>query len=288
MNTNSGTEFTSVWNTLMAKAWSQTSVRRLEKFADAFEYMTNEFKNVYDIESATYGLDFVATNYQRSLELITVSIAKTYMAYGPNDWGQAGKATFVRALSAFYKSNMMLRTILTKEENTDKVQHLLRSVRTGLSGDISTLKAKLYMCYRHFHCCQDMDAYEITTYNDNTYSRVEIYDYYFAQNKGCSIHDDRFIKYAYNKWFVYNISIWLTDGYQRSQGTFNPPRLCKEEIESNIANSTEQLKYHREQLERHNAMLQDNHYISKNDVCWRKSRYGIYVNGKCTEGVDMD
>jgi len=287
MNTNHETEFICVWNELLASK-ARKIVRRLEKFADAFEYMTKEFKNVYDVESATCGLDFVATNYQRSLELITISIAKTYMAYGPNDWGQTGKETFVRALSAFYKGNMMLKTILINEENTDKVQHLLRSVRTGSTGDTSTLKSKLYMCYRHFHCCQDMDAYEITTYNYNTYSRIEIYDYYFAQNKGCSIHDDRFIKCAYNKWFVYNISFWLSDGYMKPRGVCDPPTLFKEEIESNIIHSAERLEYHQEQLDRYNAMLQDEHYISKNDVCWNKGRYGIYMNGRCTEGVDMD
>ena len=134
-------------------------------------------------------------------------------------------------------SSYMKTLLKTSEENKGKIIE-----------DRNSKEALAYYCYSHLYNSNEINEYDIHTYEDGEYTYEEIYDYYYGNNTNNNPEDDKFLREDYGRWFEdeTNISHYNKGGYKRY--TELPVLYNYEELQARI-------EYHREELSKYTEIM---------------------------------
>lgn len=226
------------------------SVKNLKYVWMIYTKLEEEFIGIYKHMERLAMLKYVLVSYKKTLQLMSEIIGKTYNKESI-DYDEETKEMIVKILYKMFIVFLEFRGILYEQEDTYHMKELLKESEENAGKKIEDEKspeALAYYCYSHLYGNNEVNRYEIKTYEDQEYSYEEIYDYYFGNNINKNPKDDLFIREDYERWFVYegSISHYNEKGYKRYDEL--PPLYDYNELESRI-------DYHIDEIEKYKAMI---------------------------------
>lgn len=231
-----------------------TSIKNLNYIERVYEQINEEYFEL--LEGVEYSkmpnsiVNLTMIKYKKTLELMSDLIGKTYDKKS-EEYDNSTKEMIVKLLYKMRKVFVRLRRILYEMEDESKYIKTLLNVSVENAGkpikDTSSMEALVYYCYSHLYGNEEINRYDIHTYEDGVYGYGEIYDYYFGGHIEMNIEDDMFIRDDYKYWFVYKETIekYNLYGYKRHK---LKPLYDFYELKSRI-------EYHKDEVNKYFEMM---------------------------------
>ena len=231
------------------------TIANMKYVKQLYDILDDEFFLVYKNMSHQSMVRFIMVLYKKTLSLICDIIKKTYeiksLEYTSSEKEMMVtllyklRQVFVKTREVMYEltgSSYMKTLLKTSEENKGKIIE-----------DRNSKEALAYYCYSHLYNSNEINEYDIHTYEDGEYTYEEIYDYYYGNNTNNNPEDDKFLREDYGRWFEdeTNISHYNKGGYKRY--TELPVLYNYEELQARI-------EYHREELSKYTEIMEDERY----------------------------
>ena len=228
---------------------------------EIFEILNNE--ELSNIRFST--VNFILILYKKTLELMSDLIGKTYDKKSTK-YDSSTKEMIVKTLYKMRNVFIKLRKLLyDMEEESECIKSLL-DVSVKKAGksikDKNSMKALAYYCYSHLYGNDEINRYDIHTYEDGEYSYEEIYDYYFGDHINKNIEDDMFIRDDYKYWFTYKATTdkYHLYGYKRHK---LKPLYTFNELKSRI-------EYYKDEIYKYYEMMEEMYPEIMEEILYRQ------------------
>ena len=259
---------------------SEKTIENLKHIKTIYNILNDEFFVLYKDMSEIKMVRFVITIYKKTLQLMSDLILKTYdnksLSYTCSE-----KEMIVTVLYNMNEVFIRIRGLMHDLiDSSDYMKKLLKTSEENKGKPIeyrNSLEAQTYYCYSHLYCNNEINEYNIHTYEDGKYTYEdgkytyedgkytyedgkytyeEIYDYYYGNNPNKNEDDDIFVFEDYGRWFEYedNISHYNEGGYKRY--TELPVLYNYDELRVRI-------EFHKEELKKYNKIMETS-YPHKN------------------------
>jgi hypothetical protein len=171
-----------------------------------YETFNKHLRRLYNVGTNRSVHSFIIVSFKKTIELMSNIIAITYKQ-SSIEYTDYTKGLIVKTL---YKLNQVLsklRFMLELMEcECDYITKLLQ-ISIEKKGekilDKDSIEARTYYCYRYLYKSKGYDNYNISSYADGKYCKVENYNYHLKGNASKDVNDDLLIK-DYKKMFELN------------------------------------------------------------------------------------
>jgi len=225
------------------------SIKSLKYILRLYTKMDETFYEIYTYRGRDKITDLNLTTYKKTLELMCQLIGKTYTKKA-EDYDKYEKELIVKTLYKMHIIFIKLQDVLLDlEYESTYMKELLRVCEKNagkLIKDKESKEALAYYCYSHLYGSNNLNRYNMNTYEDGEYSYEEIYDNYYGENINNNIKDDVFIEEDYKRWFIYENSHYHKNGYTRY--TELPPLYDYEELRARISHHSRELERYKNEM----------------------------------------
>ena len=227
----------------------EKTIENMKYMKQLYNILDDEFFLVYKNMSHKSMVKFIMVLYKKSLSLTCDIIKKTYELKSL-EYTSSEKEMMVTLLYKLHQVFIKTRAVMTDLiDSSDYMKTLLKTSEENkgkIIEDRNSKEALAYYCYSHLYNSNEINEYDIYTYEDGEYTYEEIYDYYYGNNTNNNPEDDKFLREYYSRWFTdeNNISHYNKGGYKRHTELYN-----YEELRARI-------EYHREELNKYMEIME--------------------------------
>ena len=170
-----------------------TDIEKMHNVLQVFKKLNEQ--SVEMLTGMDNSLKFASTVYQKTMELTCVLIERTY---SHKHYDDSEKIAMIRMMSEMYRTRCAIRKIIWYGRKDKNIQDMMEA------GDRHS--EQIYRCLKHIVSDESESLdYNMFEYEDGEYTDLELYDWYFSNNRGDDASDDEFVNNA-DKCFGADIS----------------------------------------------------------------------------------